>query len=109
MVDNEKFKQDYFLLSPYQLLNKHGAFPWALVIHLALLVLTTAEILLIITNETESTRLQEHLFYNLFLEESNKADVEDFNRNVYLYTVNEIKEHIGKSIEVDKFFILELL
>jgi hypothetical protein len=100
-MEIEKSRQDHFVLSPLELLQKHGTFPWSLIFHTSLLVLTTLQVLLIVTNQTEATRLQEHLFYNLFLEESNKA-VDDFDRFVYLFTVPEIKDHMRWSINVYK-------
>jgi hypothetical protein len=102
-AEEENYKeQDDFILSPLELLTRYGKFPLKLTISLLLLILTTCQILLIVSNETESTRQQEHLFYNLFLEESSKADIEDYNRKAYLFTIPDIKTHMLSSLQVIK-------
>jgi hypothetical protein len=87
------------ILSPLELLSKFGIIPWTLIIDIALVILTTCQIILIESELTTYTRLQEHLFYNLFLENSIKTG-NSFNRNVYLYTLAELKNHVNETYQV---------
>jgi hypothetical protein len=110
----EEFKirqktNDGFVLSPMQLQEKYGKFPWDLLFHLLLIILTTSQIMLLISDRTEYTRQQEHLFYNLFLENSAKNEVNDYSRLVYLYSIPELKEHLVTSLNVKFCVYLEFL
>jgi hypothetical protein len=62
-----------------------------------LLIFTSCQVLLI-TNETNKySRTQERFLYNIFIDESDKRDT-DYKRQVYLYTVPEIRQHLNSSI-----------
>ena len=88
------------LYSPFELLNKYGIVPWNMILHLALVILTTCQIVLIETSVTNFSRHQEHLLYNVFLENSTKEG-NSFNRYVYIYSIEELRNHINSTYYVN--------
>ena len=102
-MENEKEKSTS-LFSPIEEFKKNGNFPWIMVIHFLLVILTTAQVIdlyfqaiLIIKSKTSYTRAQERIIYNLFIEKSPKNQI-DFARYIYLYTVKDLKEHLNTSV-----------
>jgi hypothetical protein len=77
--------KDSLFLSPIEKYKIYGRFPWKLLIHLFLVIATTAQvnnyklininmniqIVLIIASTTQYTRAQERLFYNSFISDVN--------------------------------------
>jgi hypothetical protein len=90
------------IYSPTEQLRKFGRTPWTLIIDISLVVLTTCQIILIESDVTKFTRLQEHLIYNVFLEKSVKTG-NSFHRNIYLYTLSDLKNHINQTFHVKIF------
>lgn len=66
-------------------------------IHLLLVIFTACQAILIISEHNKYSRSQERLFYNMFIDDSDKRTV-DYPRSVYLYSVEEIKTHLATSV-----------
>lgn len=90
--------KDSLFMSPIDKYKLYGRFPWKMIIHILLVIATTAQAILIIANTTKYTRSQERLFYNIFVSDSDKTSI-DYPRMTYLYSVYELREHVSSSIE----------
>lgn len=90
------------IYSPLELLYKFGKTPWTLIIDIALVILTTCQIILVEAEVTKFTRFQEHLIYNTFLENSLKTG-NSFNRNIYIYTLSDLTNHINETYHVKHY------
>ncbi len=90
--------KDTIYLNPIEKYKYYGKFPWKFIIHLLLLVGTSAQALLIICATTEYTRSQERIFYDNFLSEVDKNEL-DVDRIVSFYTLDDIKKSVNDSIE----------
>lgn len=86
-------------LGPIERYIKLGIFPWKMVVHIVLVIFTIIQCVLIINKTTDYSRAQERGLYNVFIDDSDKLDA-DYNRNIYLYSVEELKNHISNSINV---------
>jgi len=54
---------------------------------------------LIIGATTQYTRAQERIFYDNFVLESDKTDI-DYKRYTYIFNVKEIKDTLRRSVDV---------
>jgi hypothetical protein len=87
-------------LGPIERYIKLGIFPWKMIVHILLVIFTIAQCILIINTTTDYSRAQERGLYNIFIDDGDKLD-DDYSRNIYLYTVEEIKNHISNSMNVN--------
>lgn len=76
-----------------------------MIAHILLVIFTTCQILLIVGEKNKFSRSQEHLIYNMFLDQSDKRDV-DYSKIAYLYNLQDIKNHVNESLR-NFFFIKE--
>lgn len=95
--DNLLSLKDTIILNPIEKYKYYGRFPWKLIIHLLLLIGTSAQAMLILGNTTKYTRAQERIFYDNFLDEVDKSTLE-FSRYAYFFTIGDLKDSISKSI-----------
>lgn len=86
---------DELFLSPIQKFQIYNKFPWKLLLHCLLVIGTTSQIFIV---NYSYPRAQERTLYHKFLSEDDKTQL-SFQRYKYLYTVNDIKEHLKNSIE----------
>jgi len=86
-------------LSPIERYMKLGIFPWKMLVQVLLVVFTIIQCLLIINKMTYYTRAQERALYNIFIDDGDKLD-EDYKRIIHLYSVEELKSHILRTINV---------
>jgi hypothetical protein len=108
MVKNTKLNipiKDSLYLSPIEKYKYYGRFPWKLIIHILLVLGTSAQAILILSSTTQYTRSQERIFYDSFVSEVDRGEL-SFNRFTYLFTVEELKNSINKSIEVRLHIII---
>lgn len=91
--------KDSLYLSPIDKYKYYGKFPWKLIIHILLLICTSAQAVLILSATTQYTRAQERIFYDNFVTDIEKTDL-DFSRYTYLFTVEELQKSIQSSINV---------
>ncbi len=86
-------------MGPVERYQKLGIFPWKMIVHLLLVIFTISQCLLIINKITNYSRAQERGLYNIFIDDSDKLD-DDYPRNIYLFSIDEVKSHITNSINV---------
>jgi len=72
--------------------------------HFLLVIFTTLQAMLILNPITKTSRAQERIFYNVFIENSPKEE-NDFKKNLYLYDLNQLRNHFKQTI--NNFFNLE--
>lgn len=72
--------------------------------HFFLAIFTVIQSLLILNPITTIMRAQERIFYNIFLENSTK-EVENYNKVLYLYDLDQLRDHFKKTI--NNFFNIE--
>lgn len=89
-------KDDLFL-SPIEKYKIYGRFPWKMIIHIFLVIVTTAQGIMTIAGTTQYTRAQERLFYNFFVADTDRTDL-DYSRKTYLYSVSQLRDHIKFSL-----------
>lgn len=98
-------------LGPIEKYKKLGHFPWKLVAHILLVIFTICQCILILSYLTKFSRAQERGLYNIFIEGNDKTEV-DYERKIYLFSVEEMKQHIRKSLIVtliNKFRIFKII
>lgn len=76
--------------------------------HFFLVMFTIIQALLILNPITTNFRAQERIFYNIFLENSSKEG-NDFNKILYLYDIDELRNHFKQTINnfsnLEKFLL----
>jgi hypothetical protein len=90
---------DTIKLGPIEKYKQHNIFPWKLIISILLVIFSVSQSVLIVGDITSYSRAQVRGFYNLFIDDSDKTDP-DYNREVYLYSLDELKYHMRSSINV---------
>jgi hypothetical protein len=85
---------------PLEKFYNYGIYPWKLTITILLVIFTICQSVLIINRITTYKRAYLRTLYNLFLEPEDRTDPK-YNRKLYLYTINDIKQHINSSIQVN--------
>jgi hypothetical protein len=99
-VDEMPLKDTIFL-SPIEKYKIYGRFPYKMIIHILLVLVTTSQGIMTIAETTQYTRAQERLFYNFFVADSDRTIV-DYSRKTYLYSVDQIRDHLR--ISVNNFY-----
>lgn len=84
-------------MDPVEKYEKLGKFPYKMVVHLLLVIFTTCQAILIVAEANKYSRSQERFLYNMFIDTSDKRAM-DFNRITYLYSIDEIRNHLNQSI-----------
>jgi hypothetical protein len=84
---------------PLEKFYNYGIYPWKLTITILLVIFTICQSVLIINRITTYKRACLRTLYNLFLESEDRTDIK-YNRKLYLYTTEQIKQHINSSIQV---------
>ena len=96
--------KDTLYLDPIEKYKYYGRFPWKLILHILILIGTSAQAILILGTITQYTRAQERIFYDNFVSEVDKNSLE-LNRIAYLFTIDELRDSIHRSI--DNFYAFE--
>ncbi len=97
LQSNEMPLKDSLFLSPIEKYKIYGRFPWKMVIHILLVIATTVQAIMTISERTQYTRSQERILYNMFISDSDKTDV-DFARKTYLFSVSDLRDHLNNSV-----------
>lgn len=84
-------------MGPIEKFEKFGRFPTKLIVHLLIVIFTTCQAVLIVAEHNKYSRSQERFLYNMFLDSDDKRQV-DYNRVAYLYSVEEVKNHVRDSV-----------
>ena len=66
-------------------------------VHILLVIFCTCQIILINSEKNNFSRSQEHLIYNMFLDQSDKRSV-DYAKVVYLYSIEDLRNHVNNSL-----------
>ena len=90
--------QDKIGLSPLDKFRIYGKFPLDMVLHLLLVIFTTIQALLVVSEATDYFRSQERSLINVLISEDEK-ERQDYKRETYLYSISQIQEHIENSLE----------
>lgn len=94
--------KDTLYLSPIDKYKIYGRFPWKMILHFLLVIGTSAQAILIINSTTQYTRAQERIFFDSFVDEIDKTDL-DYSRYTYLFNIQELKDSVTKSVSVSKY------
>ena len=89
---------------PLEKIYSHGIFPWKLTFTILLVIFTICQSVMILSRITSFHRAHIRALYNLFIDDSDKSKL-DYNRVVYLYTIQDLKSHISSSINVLDLYI----
>lgn len=101
MTDEEKKNLiDYneaIAMNPIEKYEKLGRFPYKMLVHILLVIFTTFQVVLILGETNKISRSQERFLFNMFIDDSDKRSL-DFDRVAYLFSVDDIKAHVSRSI-----------
>ena len=96
----KKKSDDIHKLDPITLYSLHGIFPYKMIIHILIVIFTTIQVILLISNNNIYSRSQENFIYNLFVSQG-----DELSKDKNLYSVHEVKKHVINSI--DSYFNLD--
>lgn len=85
-------------MNPIEKYEKLGRFPYKMIVHILLVIFTTFQVVLIVGETNKISRSQERLFYNMFIDDSDKRSL-DYDRMTYLFSVDDVREHVRTSIK----------
>ena len=86
------------IISPIDKYRIYGKFPWQMVIQVMLILSISIQALIIINTTTDYCRCQERVFYENFISDSEKEEP-DYARTAYLYSVEQLSEHLQSSLD----------
>ena len=89
--------QDKIGLSPLDKFRIYGKFPLDMILHLLLVVFTSVQALLVVSEATDYFRAQERSLLNVLISEDEK-ERQDYKRETYLYSISQIQEHLESSL-----------
>ena len=98
MIYNDSGNGNNNEVDPITKYVKYGVFPMQLVVHVMLVVFTTFQVVLIVANDNNYSRAQERVMYNMFIDGAVDQTEVDYLKYKYLYTTNEVKEHVAQSV-----------
>jgi len=84
-------------MNPIEKYEKLGRFPYKMIVHLLLVIFTTLQVVLIVAETNKISRTHERFLYNMFIDDSDKRSM-DYNRMAYLFSVDDVKTHVGNSL-----------
>ena len=90
--------EDKITLSPLDKYRIYGKFPFHMIIHIILLVFNTIQAMIILSEFTDYFRAQEKSFLNVLISEDSKENT-GYSRQVYLYDIPSLRNHISSSIQ----------
>ena len=99
MEIEEKNILNSFGLNPIEKYRTQGKFPYKMVVHILLVIFTTAQVISTNTGISAFSRSQEMLFYNIFFNTNDKTDF-NFRRFMYFFDINSLKVFATQSIQV---------
>lgn len=84
-------------IDPITKFTKFGKFPYKLIVHVLLVIFTTMQVVILISQTNRYSRAEERFFYNLFISNEDKRD-DDYKKETLLYTPKMIRKHVLDSI-----------
>ena len=104
--------EDKISLSPLDKYRIYGKFPLNMIIHILLIVFTTIEAMIILSNFTDYFRAQEKSFTNVLISQDNKENP-DYPRKIYLYDISSLQEHLStclkKMLDTNNTFLTNII
>ena len=101
--------QERIELNPIKKYREYGKFPWKLLFHFLLVLLTTIQCLIMIRSTFSHTRAESRYFYYWFVNENITFTDVDYSINRFIYNIEEVRELVSHSREVKFKDNLELL
>ena len=89
--------EDKISLSPLDKYRIYGTFPYHMIIHILLLVFNSIQVVIVLSEFTDYFRAQEKSFINALISDDSK-EKEDYAREIYLYNISQLQDHISTSI-----------
>ena len=89
--------EDKISLSPLDKYRIYGKFPYHMIIHILLLVFNSIQVVIVLSEFTDYFRAQEKSFINALISDDSK-EKEDYAREIYLYNISQLQDHISTSI-----------
>ena len=89
--------EDKISLSPLDKYRIYGKFPYHMIIHILLLVFNSIQVVIVLSEFTDYFRAQEKSFINALISADSK-EKEDYAREIYLYNISQLQDHISTSI-----------
>ena len=89
--------RDKLFLTPFEKYQIFGKFPWRFTLNIFLVILTTAQVLLVDSSTTSYSRAEERFFHEQFIAQGEKYE-KTFPLKKYIYTINELKDHVSNSV-----------
>ena len=90
--------EDKIALSPLDKYRIYGKFPLNMIVHILLVVFTTIQAMIILSNFTSYFRAQEKAFTNILISYDSKEN-RDYARKIYLYDIPSLQDHLSSSIQ----------
>ena len=85
-------------IDPITKFTKFGKFPYKLISHVLLVIFTTMQVVILISQTNRYIRAEERFFYTMFISNEDKRD-DDYKKETMLYTPKMIRSHVLTSIE----------
>lgn len=108
-LENQKHLEmpmiDRIILGPIKKYQKYNNFPWKMLIHIFLIIVATAQVVLVIGTSGGYSRSDQNVFYTLFMDEGMELEDPDVQRVMYLYNIEEFKNKVKESL--DTYFGIE--
>lgn len=105
--------EDKISLSPLDKYRIYGKFPYHMIIHILLLVFNSIQVVIVLSEFTDYFRAQEKSFINALISDDSK-EKEDYAREIYLYNISQLQDHISTSIhkmlnEINETFLNDII
>ena len=85
---------DRVILGPIKKYQKYNHFPWKLLIHVSLLIVCTAQVILVVGSQGAYSRTDQTLFFTLFLDEEAETEDPDFQKFKNIFDVGSLQEEV---------------
>ena len=96
---------DKIVLGPIKKYQKYNLFPWKLVLHIFLIIICTAQIIMVIGSTGSYSRSDQNMFYTFFMDPEIELEDVDVQRIKYIFDVDALTLLIRDSL--DNYFGIE--
>lgn len=91
--------QDRLFMHPMEKYNKYGRFPWKMMVHLFLVIFTTAQTILIVNQSSMYSMSQLTLWNKLFLNHEVSGDDTSLVFTYNLFDLNKLIGYVNKTVD----------
>jgi hypothetical protein len=85
-------------LGPIEKYQKWNRYPWKMIIHMFIIVMTSLQVLITLQADTNYSRNQGRLLHRIFLTPEGEDDDLSDRRERYLFTIDELKTFVRSSV-----------